>query len=278
MFNPPGQCSITPKFARFPTPWLRTLGEQPSWQNRAGRIDRSACAEIRASNLWKHITTGEPLRPRSGRRRDVARSDLTIRGHRNSEIDRVGDDAARRKRFAFHLTARYLSQLQDRFTPRQLQGDDRTTKSNAMRHKRIEARGMHHKKLHNRQQATPNPNKGASREKFLGLWEDWSQDINIIRCKLHDKLSQHFLICPGCKQRALKLFLPLCTRDEARDADIAELWIDAIDDFYRSLRRPMPAEIMTTRAALINRFGLLFREGRVLKCRRCLGLRYGEKR
>ncbi|MEZ6191260.1 MAG: hypothetical protein R3C45_08215 [Phycisphaerales bacterium] len=72
-----------------------------------------------------------------------------------------------------------------------------------------------------------NPNKGASRTKMLGLPHDWSQPLTINRYRFHARLTQHFFACPNCKKRALKLFLPLCTDAELRDADFARLWLDS---------------------------------------------------
>ena len=123
-----------------------------------------------------------------------------------------------------------------------------------------------------------NPNKGAPQTKFLGLWEHWSQTIRIERWRLHDRLAQHFLMCPGCDQKFRKLFMPLCTNDEARDADLAEAWINQLDAHQRIGRAPLPPSLMAHRSSLLDRYRLLFTTGRRLVCRKCLGLRYGEVR
>ena len=123
-----------------------------------------------------------------------------------------------------------------------------------------------------------NPNKGASRTKMLGLWEAWQQTIRIERHRLHKNLAQHFLICPTCNNKFLKLFLPLCTKTEMLDADTAEAWLNQLDFQQQIIHTPLPAWLMAHRASLINRYGLLFRSERKLICRKCLNLRYGQVR
>ena len=123
-----------------------------------------------------------------------------------------------------------------------------------------------------------NPNKGAPQTKILGLWEHWSQTIRIERWRLHDRLAQHFMICPGCNQKFRKLFMPMCTEAEAHDADLAEAWINQLDVRCRITHAPLPVSLMAQRASILDRYGLLFTTGRRLVCRKCLGLRYGEVR
>ncbi|MCH7849135.1 MAG: hypothetical protein IIB53_12315 [Planctomycetes bacterium] len=118
-----------------------------------------------------------------------------------------------------------------------------------------------------------NPNKGAPQTKFLGLWEHWSQTIRIERWRLHDRLAQHFLMCPSCNQKFRKLFMPMCTREETRDADLAQAWINQLDAHQR-----VKPSLTAHRATLLDRYGLLFTTGRRLVCRKCLGLRYGQVR
>ncbi|MEZ6191261.1 MAG: hypothetical protein R3C45_08220 [Phycisphaerales bacterium] len=36
-------------------PTFETFATKPSWHNRAGRIDRSACVELKPSDLWRDI-------------------------------------------------------------------------------------------------------------------------------------------------------------------------------------------------------------------------------
>jgi len=74
------------------------------------------------------------------------------------------------------------------------------------------------------------------------LWsmdvEPWTQTLTLERWRLHERLAQHFLICGppadgeaqtpgggGCGEKYVKLFLPLCTEAEARDAMLAFQWL-----------------------------------------------------
>ncbi len=293
--------------ALFDPPPLRTRHAQPSWVNRAGRIDRSACVELWASDIWpfaRFATIAHPCH-------HGARNPDLVHGYREAESK-------------INLSARFLARRQANRRPRHLQGDLRTTKSNAMRPSFLpplppgegrgeglllpplplgEGRGeglqRKHIRIH-RPTPAPNPNKGAPQTKFLGLWEHWSQAIRIERWRLHDRLAQHFLMCPNspsllspsplgrgvrgegsstsCLHKVRKLFMPLCTHDEARDADLAEAWIDRLDARCRITRAPLPASLMAHRSSLFDRYGLLFTTGRRLVCRKCLGLRYGEVR
>lgn len=235
-----------------------TLSHKPSWQNRNGKIDRSACFELRASSLWRHADFTEY---KKGKRE--AASDITI-------------------------TARFLIQLADKHHPHQLQGDNRTSKTNVFKD-RFQESGVGSQGL----TPTPlkgggwgvgveipvaNPNKGATRTKMLGLWESWRQTVVIERWRLHKNLAQHFLICPTCNNKSLKLFLPLCTKQEMQDADIAEAWLKQLDVHQQIKRTPLLPAIITHRAKLINRYGILFRDERKLVCSKCLGLRYGQVR
>ena len=94
-------------------PFLRSRNHKASWVNRAGRVDRSACFEVRASELW-------PLIP------SVQWSDAaTFKGRQALAMITV--------------TARMLRNLHDTRPPQQLVGDWRTRKSNAMKDERGEA-------------------------------------------------------------------------------------------------------------------------------------------
>ena len=106
---------------------------------------------------------------------------------------------------------------------------------------------------------------------MLGLWGDWSQTIRVERRRLHERLAQHFLICPNsrsgskgksggegsqhCLSKVMKLFMPLCTPQEAADADLAEGWINLLDARRKAIRIPLPPSLMAQRALLINRYG-----------------------
>ncbi len=221
--------------------------------NRSGRIDRSGCAELRASEVWRFAGFTTIAQPR----RHGARNPGLVHGYREAAS-------------GINVSARFLARRQHNRRPQHLQGDLRTTKSNAMK-------GPNATSLC---PAAPafNSNKGAPQTKMLGLWEGWSQPIRIERWRLHDRFAQHFLICPSCEQKFRKLFMPMCTKEEARDADLAEAWINQLDARYRLTRAPLPPSLMAQRASLFDRYGLLFTTGRRLVCRNCLGLRYGQVR
>ena len=279
--------------AVFPDPpLLRTVNAQPSWMNRSGRIDRSGCAELRASEVWRFAGFTTNAQPR----RHGARNPGLVHGYREAAS-------------GINVSARFLARRQHNRRPQHLQGDLRTTKSNAMKGHLLpplplgegwgEGLQRKHSRVHLSQPA-PNPNKGAPQTKMLGLWEDWSQPIRIERWRLHDRLAQHFLICPNspsllspsppgrgvrgegsstsCLNKVRKLFMPMCTTEEARDADLAEAWINQLDARYRLTRAPLPASLMAQRASLLDRYSLLFTTGRRLVCRNCLGLKYGQVR
>ena len=258
---------------------LATLDSRPSWLNRAGRIDRSACFELRASDVWPLAN----LRP------------TPSRPFRRPYLETSG---------GFTLTTPFLLCLRDRRLPRTLIGDWRTSKSNAMKDHRSRKRQPPAQRLGTLDFGlTANPNKGAAATKLLGLPLDgnfnsanpapgtldptspsaqgWSQLVRIERHRLHASLAQHFLICPACGKKYLKLFLPLCTRDEIRDADLAHTFLRSHFPqlFTDSLSSPsVPrslSPLVPSVQSLLSRYSLLFPPRRLL-CRHCLGLRYGE--
>ncbi len=254
---------------------LPTLHTKPSWHNRAGRIDRSACAVLPASAIWRRASFTPDPHP-AGR-------------------THIAD---------FTLTARRFDRLLDFVRPRILKGDRRTSKSNAMRPEERLIPTPH--------DVACNPNHGATRTKRLCLNYDWTQTIRIERwcfprneqksaralAHLHDRerrlddvapwssmpraelrqflgypesRTQHFLICPVCKRKCVKLFLPLCTQQESDDSVIVE-------NYLRDIARRFPNSPGTPlEAQLSQRYGLLLHP-RQLKCRHCLGLRYGDVR
>lgn len=303
-----------PQVSTLPTlPPLATLARKPSWVNNAGRVDRAACMEIRASELWplldSHCWT--ELRSSTGR---LAYTTVTI-------------------------DAPMLARLHDTRSPRLLLGDLRTPKSNAMKgphdpyRRRYLNRGAGDQPWTALDDALDirysNPNKGATRTKRLALWDTdqipyhtcgpWKQEVRIekwIRDKkkgsvvssqwsgkhqssrdpnrkssiVNRKLISppnhwHYLICPACDRKVFKLFMVLALPQEVEDAEIAEGWIKMLD--ARSNARghggtgvspvQLDPDLLKTRAALIARYGLLFRSRR-MTCKKCLGIRYGEVR
>ncbi len=255
---------------------LPSLHTKPSWHNRAGRVDRSACLALPASALWRHADF-QPARNFQGR---------TARAR-------------------YLLTAHELNDHIAHARPRQLVGDQRTSKSNAMRH-------PHRGSLPSPHARIPNPNRGPARTKRLCLPFDWTQELTIERWAFPmdekktprslsrlrtakerlDKIAkdsskdreelrlmlsiprprtQHFLICPACNEKFVKLFLPQCTQREVDDSALAQAYLRD-----RALRFPnAPGD--PQEAHLVARYSILFHP-RQLKCRHCLGLRYGEAR
>lgn len=160
-----------------------------------------------------------------------------------------------------------------------------------------------------------NPNRGASREKRFGLDDGWVQRVGLEKWKSASPTGvQYFLICPGpggdpsmlsrgrlrssvgrkglkgltgttsncgdgsrgahakgwiCGQRVYKLFWLLAREQELRDARLAEAWINGLSS--GELSRQSAAV-----SALVQRYGPIMGEDRMLRCRRCLRLRYGQ--
>lgn len=285
-------------------PKLVTLSRRPSWLNNAGRVDRAACMEVRASELWPLLQSEAWMEHRSAAGR-LAHAMITI-------------------------TAPMVAHLHDTRNPRLLVGDLRTPKSNAMKGPHDPYRRKH---LNRAKGDKPwsalddaldvrycNPNKGATCTKRLALWDTdqipyhttgpWKQEVRIekwIRGKksivqmpkskapsVASSLSRsvasppnhwHYLICPSCERKVFKLFMVLALPQEVEDAEIAEGWVKMID--ARSNTRgnggtgvsavQSNPDLLKTRAALIERYGLLFRARR-MTCKKCLGIRYGEVR
>jgi hypothetical protein len=255
-------------------PTFETFATKPSWHNRAGRIDRSACVELKPSDLW----------------RDIPRERWRVFAPKPLRTFLLATTTT-------HITARELVWFHDGKNPHILKGDLRTCKSNALkpaapmntprspRIQSVSTPARTPKPIPADYRAIPpmqtllgrgisrgNPNKGASRTKMLGLPHDWSQPLTINRYRFHARLTQHFFACPNCKKRTLKLFLPLCTDAELRDADFARLWIDSHPT--RIARSPT---LRPHASRLIERYGPLFPPRRML-CRKCLNLRYGDVR
>lgn len=221
-------------------PTLPTLATKPSWVNRAGRVDRSACVELRASEIKRLLFSPVP-----GKRRDTRGPEGSVQ---------------------YTVNGALLEQLHAARQPRGLRGDARTGKSNAIKSRFTIS-------PHVARPDAPNPNKGASQQKVLALLEvdgqSWSQTLVLQRWRLHAKLAQHFLICPKCQQKTMKLFMPLCMPEEAADAAYVAIYLRSLRTYQRNAAgSPLEAQ-------LLNRYAPLL-PPRQLRCARCLGLRYGE--
>ncbi len=237
-------------------PNLATLELPPSWVNLAGRVDRAACLELRASEV-RHDATFKTARTCRKPGRRVAKA-------------RVCREAVG----TITISVFDLLDIHNRRKPRLLSGDYRTAKANAMRYTPGKPPSHPDQRATQRRPGrdhglTPNPNKGVSRNKMLGLDELWTQTLTLERWRLHERLAYHFLICPGCNEKYKKLFLPLCTEAELRDADVALTWPQCNEPRIRQ-----NASLKAQASTLMDRYGLLFGPRRLL-CRHCLGIRYG---
>lgn len=265
-------------------PQLKTFPLKPSWHNRAGRIDRSACVEIAARHIWRS-TTLPPLRAVPPLEAGRAFHDATTTSSRRILAAPRCIAAATQV-----ITTHYLIRVRDHKKPVRLDGDRRTRKSNIMKSRYADPP----------YRRASNPNFGATLLKILGLDPyAWEQTLTIQRWAFplpwtHRNFNrafpipvhgpggrrthviqpcrfQHFLLCPNCNVKVAKLFLPLCYEQEKRDADLAQQWATLFATHPATRNKPMtPAE-----AAIITRYAPLF-EPRRLVCRKCLRLRYGE--
>ncbi|MEX2213966.1 MAG: hypothetical protein WD768_07550 [Phycisphaeraceae bacterium] len=319
---------------------LETLDQPATWLNSGGKhIDRSACVEVRVA--WVRKAAGCILTEMRSTWRKAKRC-----GVRELPFEkRVHSGIGRRATGVYTLRTSDLAGWMREMMPRRLAGDRRTARAMAMRPSlfKLQPEGTRHPTatstewkgfrcrrtskrplLEPDQGLSANPNRGASREKVLGLEERWTQPVRIERWVYEGrKLPAYYLICPGgtpsmradvirrhgfdpgpacghgptelepgkmkgggydprlpglstigrghkkkgCPQRVLFLYMPLCTKAEARDARTAQFWIESL-----------PAVLKAKHAAFIKRlserYGLFF-SPRVLLCRACLGLRYG---
>lgn len=334
-------------------PPLPSLNKSPSWVNRAGRIDRSACIELRASDLWPSVPPS--LWISSSSPSPFPRERVGVRVHNRKNPSPTASSHC----FAsasIEIDAPWLDALTRARSPRRLLGDLRTTKSNALKSPLTDSRQPIADSL-------LSPNSGPNRTKKFALPEFWSQSITLQRWvflkhssslaprRLLQQLlsssqisnrnseissrsplaerrkptvdspfspsdfrrltrTQHFLLCPRCNRKVLLLYLPLCTQQESDEADLAQGWITLLDSHFTPsvsgattattvnptspkrergnpdvgvlacrrfgvLSKPLPPSILSLRARIIDRYGILFLP-RQLLCRSCLQLRYGE--
>ncbi|MFG0329753.1 MAG: hypothetical protein ACF8PN_07640 [Phycisphaerales bacterium] len=153
-------------------PALETLERKASWLNRAGAVDRSACFELRAAEVWGNgydeEIAFEPFEWRPGVRREWTDEDALF-GHelpdaRWREVFQVAVEPARHEATALvWIGETTVARRDDRRLPRVLKGDRRTRKSNAMR-----AWGRNQPKT-GPGEVAENPNRGATRLKRVGL-------------------------------------------------------------------------------------------------------------
>ncbi len=287
----------------FHRPDLPTFDQLPSWCNRMGKIDRSACVEVRVSEVRRlalSVIVDGKVRS-DGRGRTQLVSPLPRERSARSSQGRVASGV-------FNISARMVHELHRHRLPRELGGDLRTHRAHAMCPPTRDPNGPFVNRLpHNAPLPIPwdaglegNPNKGATRTKMIGLAYEWTQPLRIEKWVFPKRIRPaYYLICPGtflrnrapgeksdtdprlpplstvkagrkatgCPQRALKLLLVQCTWEEARDVEIFETWLASIPMQVRRAH----LDVITS---VINRYGpIMF--PRTLLCPRCLGVQYG---
>jgi len=125
-------------------PPLETFDHWPSWLNARGHLDRSACFELKVSDL-RRISGCVPMQARKG--------DMTGKQYRAKGRERFGVPDlpnARRARNGkgrlscgwYDLTAYEMDELARGYFPRRLGGDWRTGRAPAMRPERTNRPGM----------------------------------------------------------------------------------------------------------------------------------------
>ena len=279
--------------ASFALPALATLAAPPTWCNAHGKVDRSACIEIRVSEV-RRLAGCVRFKPRDWPHMKKVRLSVHPLPNETSAANTAGRVATG----LYTVTAQQLDALHRHRLPRQLAGDRRTTRAAVMRPAQFSrAAGFTHRQPHNAP-APPvpfdagldsNPNRGATRTKMIGIDENWSQMLRLEKWIFPHRIRPaYYLICPGtftnrnppplstcsagrkatgCAQRALKLLTVQCTAAEFRDAQLAHLWISSIPERLRWRSRGAINRLLQRYAPIMP--------PRTLLCARCLGVRYG---
>ncbi len=227
----------------IPIPPLQTLAQQPSWQNRAGRTDRSACCEF------------------------------SVRDARRRAVGFVAANTGCKHNIT--IAALDLHQLHSARNPFVLQGDRRTGKSNVMKPPRKQPR--HDLQINSNAGACRTKILGVPHhwsQTITLLGPNTQQRTQAARNSHHTPTptaNHWFMLCPVCSARVRTLFLPLCTEAEACDAALAHTWLT----HYEAHIRPHMTRMHALRTQIIDRYATLFHP-RTLACRKCLHLRYGE--
>ena len=191
----------------------------PSWCNLRGGLDRSACIEIRLSELRQLAGCIEFVHTKHGSRWRKSNATFPL-PNQAPALRKFSDGSRRIATGIFTITARQLHELHATRLPRTLAGDYRTSRAHVMRggstttDARVKPSKHRFRTRINR--ANPvawppdrglhsNPNKGACRNKIIGLTGEWSQPIRIEHWQYPTRIHPvYFLICPGF-QRELKI-------------------------------------------------------------------------
>jgi len=200
------------------TPNLPTLNARPSWCNLRGGLDRSACVELRLSEVRQlagcstfYAAPRVPRLPGSKRRRPAPRS---RRAHETRPLpdERAAPNGRGRiSTGTFTITAIHLHALHAARPARFLAGDMRTSRAHVMRADHGAAGEPTGDRPRFRTRVTraqpvawpperglgPNPNR-APGLKITGLHESWSQPLRLEKWLYPTrKLPVYYLVCPG---------------------------------------------------------------------------------
>ncbi len=188
-------------------PSLKTLRHRPTWINRAGRVDRYACFDLRASDIWRLVPTGDwrkAIRSPRAKTRLIARATIT-------------------------LCAAQLQRIRDARLPLALAGAHRTAKSNAA-------------KVHPHQRTLALPDDWACK---LTL-ERWRMHARLtqhfFQCPACGQAEGGNRQSKIDNRKSLKLFLITPTPDEWRDAQRAATFLSTHHD---QLIRHQQFDLMT---------------------------------
>ena len=182
-------------------PNFSTLDQLPSWCNLRGGLDRSACVEIRVSEVRRLAGC---VIPNGQRREDGKGLTQLVRPLPNEKPARTAD--GRIASGIFTITAALVHELHIQRTPRGLAGDWRTPRAHVMRPDwwtddmpfRHRVDRSHPFALPLDRNLEDNPNKGASRTKRIGMLETWSQPLRLEKWFFPDRIRPaYYFVCPG---------------------------------------------------------------------------------
>jgi len=126
------------KLHHWDPPHLPTFDQLPSWVNARGFIDRSACVEVRVSEIRKLAGCV----PSSWFQQMTGRTDARWKADQRLPLPhevRAHNGRGRLVTGVYTIRAREVSWLHERRTPRQLAGDWRSARANVMREGKVES-------------------------------------------------------------------------------------------------------------------------------------------
>ncbi len=197
----PKQIPNTTRGKGFGPPPLQTFVEPASWCNSRGHIDRSACVEVRISEVRRLAKSviEDGARREDGKGRTQLVSPLPDERPARNVHGRVATGV-----FVIHPYLIY--RLHCTRQPRGLAGDWRTHRAPVMRRAHHDSDGPFPQRVEtNGPPVLPfdralegNPNRGAARTKILGVHDDFSQPLRIEKWIFPKRIRPaYYLICPG---------------------------------------------------------------------------------